>query len=84
MQMKHCNDNIPSRMAETPLFSNLSESVRVELAAELNVRVRTCEAGELVAHESMPASEIVCVLEGWLNVYEHGFKDDNCHLVHRL
>lgn len=82
--MKHCNDNIPSRMAETPLFSNLSESVRVELAAELNVRVRTCEAGELVAHESMPASEIVCVLEGRLNVYEHGFKDDNCHLVHRL
>ena len=60
--MKHCNDNIPSRMAETPLFSNLTDSVRLALASELNVRILTCEAGELVTHECRTASEIVCVL----------------------
>jgi len=84
LQMKHCNDNIPSRMAETPLFSNLSDSVRLALASELNVRILTCEAGELVTHECRPASEIVCVLEGRLHVYACRLRDGSRHLVHSL
>ena len=84
LQMKHCNDNIPSRMTETPLFSNLSDSVRLALASELNVRILTCEAGELVTHECRSASEIVCVLEGRLHVYACRLRDGSRHLVHSL
>lgn len=85
LQMKKlCNDNMSSRMAETPLFSNLSDSVRLALASELNVRILTCEAGELVTHECRPASEIVCVLEGRLHVYECRLRDGSRHLVHVL
>ena len=84
LPMKDNNDNVLSRMAETPLFANLSESERTSLAMALNVRVKTCEPAELVVHECDPASEIVCVLAGRLHVYECGSKDDSRHLVHIL
>lgn len=84
LQMKDCNDNVLSRMAETPLFANLSESERMSLATALNVRVKTCEPAELVVHECDSASEIVCVLAGRLHVYECGLKDGSRHLVHSL
>lgn len=84
LQMKDCNDNVLSRMAETPLFANLSESERMSLATALNVRVKTCEPAELVVHECGSASEIVCVLAGRLHVYECGLKDGSRHLVHSL
>lgn len=84
LQMKDCNDNVLSRMAETPLFAGLSETDRASLAAALNVRVKVCEAAELVTHECSQADEIVCVLTGRLHVYECGLKDGSRHLVHSL
>ena len=81
LQMKDCNGNVLSRMAETPLFAGLSEPDRASLATALNVRVKTCEAAELVMHECSPAAEIVCVLAGRLHVYECGLKDGTRHLV---
>ena len=84
MQMKDCNDIVLSRMAETPLFADLSEPDRASLAMALNIRVKTCEAKEILVHECSPAAEIFCVLAGRLHVYECGLKDDSLHLVHRL
>ena len=49
--MKDCNDNVLSRMAETPLFSNLPRSVCQTLAAELNVRVKSFVPHEMILHE---------------------------------
>lgn len=82
--MKDCNDNVLSRMAETPLFAGLPETDLISLATALNVRVKICEIAELVMHEHSPASEIVCVLAGRLHVYECGLKDGSRHLVHSL
>lgn len=82
--MKDCNDNVLSRMAETPLFSNLPRSVCQTLAAELNVRVKSFVPHEMILHECRSASDIVCVLSGRINVYACGFRDGCRHLVNSL
>jgi len=84
LQMKHCNDNVLSRMAETPLFANLSESERKKLLTELDVRVRSYERNELIVHECEPATEVFVVLKGKVSVYECGQNADRRHLVYRL
>lgn len=84
LQMKDCNDDILSCMAEVPLFANLPKSVRTFLATALNVRIKACEAAEIVGHECDPADRIVCVLSGRLHVYECGLKDADRHLVRTL
>lgn len=84
LQMKDCNDDIHSCMAEATLFANLPKSVRTFLAAELNVRIKTYDASEIVGYECDPADRIACVLSGRLHVYECGLKDADRHLVRTL
>lgn len=84
LQMKDCNNEILSCMAETPLFANLPKSVRTFLAAELNVRIKACEATEVVKSECDPADCIGSVLSGRVHVYECGLKDADRHLVRTL
>lgn len=84
LQMKDCNDDLLSCMAAATLFANLPESARALLAAELDVRVKMCEASEIVSNECDPADRIVCVLSGRLHVYECGLKKADRHLVRTL
>lgn len=84
LHMKRCNDNALARMAETPLFSNLTETERRELMTELNVRIRSYAQEEIVAHACEPAAEVITVLKGRVSVYESGSREDGRHLVYRL
>lgn len=81
LQMKRCNDDIPARMAEVPLFANLPESERRDLVSNLNVRIRAYAKGEMIVNECDPAADVLVVLKGCLFVYECGVSTDRRHLV---
>lgn len=84
LQMKRCNDDIPARMAEVPLFANLPESVRQDLALKLNVRIRAYAKGEMIVNECDLAADLLVVLKGRISVYECGVTTDRRHLVYNL
>ena len=73
---KRCNDDIPARMAEVPLFANLPESVRQDLALKLNVRIRAYAKGEMIVNECYLAADVLVVLKGRISVYECGVTAD--------